>query len=147
MADEMMFVAKGDTPVVNKLSGIPMVAIASLIAPLEAIAQPQSQPAAPPEGYYWHGPWLMWRHGYGWPFAWWICPLIVLCILVVVAAIFFFARRARGAGGHHGGRPSCAWSNSSQSALQILNERFARGEIQKDEYMQRKLAILSGGPQ
>ena len=33
----------------------------------------------------------------------------------------------------------------SHSALQILNERFARGEIQKDEYAEKKAAILSGG--
>jgi uncharacterized membrane protein len=31
------------------------------------------------------------------------------------------------------------------SALQILNERLARGEIQKDEYTDKKAAILSGG--
>jgi uncharacterized membrane protein len=33
----------------------------------------------------------------------------------------------------------------SHSALQILNERYARGEIQKDEYTEKKAAILSGG--
>jgi len=39
------------------------------------------------------------------------------------------------------------WSGGDQShsALQILNERFARGEIQKDEYTEKKTAILSGG--
>jgi uncharacterized membrane protein len=36
------------------------------------------------------------------------------------------------------------WSDRSHSALQILNERFARGEIQKDEYGEKKVAILSG---
>jgi uncharacterized membrane protein len=34
---------------------------------------------------------------------------------------------------------------ATHSALQILNERFARGEIQKDEYEDKKAAILSGG--
>ena len=37
------------------------------------------------------------------------------------------------------------WGAPSHSALQILNERFARGEIQKDEYAEKKAAILSGG--
>jgi uncharacterized membrane protein len=31
----------------------------------------------------------------------------------------------------------------TQSALQILNERYAKGEIQKPEYEERKAAILS----
>jgi uncharacterized membrane protein len=29
--------------------------------------------------------------------------------------------------------------------LQILNERFARGEIQNEEYEQKKVAISSAG--
>jgi uncharacterized membrane protein len=33
---------------------------------------------------------------------------------------------------------------STHTAMQILNERFARGEIQKDEYEERKATILSG---
>jgi uncharacterized membrane protein len=38
----------------------------------------------------------------------------------------------------HGGPPT-------HSAMQILNERFARGEIQKQEYEERKSTILSTG--
>jgi uncharacterized membrane protein len=36
------------------------------------------------------------------------------------------------------------WNDASHSAMQILNERFARAEIQKDEYMEKKAIILSG---
>jgi len=43
------------------------------------------------------------------------------------------------------GPRSRMWGDPSHSALQILNERFARGEIQKDEYPEKKAAILSGG--
>jgi hypothetical protein len=49
------------------------------------------------------------------------------------------------------GRPGCVVKSDSRyldptySALQILNQRFARGEIQKDQYTEKKTAILSGG--
>jgi uncharacterized membrane protein len=40
--------------------------------------------------------------------------------------------------GHAGG-------DKPHSALQILNERFAKSEIQKQEYEEKKAAILSSG--
>jgi uncharacterized membrane protein len=89
----------------------------------------------------------MWGDGYGWPF-WWMFPMM-LFMLLVFGVIFFFACRSFFHGTHHWGPPSRMtdrpWSDPSHSALQILNERFARGEIQKDEYGEKKAAILSGG--
>jgi uncharacterized membrane protein len=41
--------------------------------------------------------------------------------------------------------PGRSWADPTSSALQILNERFAKGEIQKAEYEDKKAAILSGG--
>jgi Short C-terminal domain len=58
------------------------------------------------------------------------------------AGIFFFARRQSGDSSHHWGPP---WRGPSHAALQILNERFVRGEIQKVEYEEKKAAILSRG--
>jgi putative membrane protein len=86
----------------------------------------------------------MWGDGYGWHF-WWMFPLMMLCMIVIFAVIFFLARGFCGHGCHHWGLPSRMWGAPSHSALQILNERFARGEIQKDEYAEKKAAILSGG--
>ena len=72
-------------------------------------------------------------------------------MIVFFAVIFFLARTLCGHGlcghgGHHWGAPSRMWgSDPSHSALQILNERFARGEIHKEEYAEKKAAILSRG--
>ena len=133
----------------EKLSALPLVAFIVITEPLRAIAQqtaPQPpQDYLPPHGYFAHGPWDMWHYGYGWHF-WWMFPLMMLFMIVIFAVIFFLARGFYGHGDHHWGRPSQMWGGDpSHSALQILNERYARGEIQKDEYAEKKAAILSGG--
>jgi len=130
----------------KRLSALPILIFIVLIAPLQAFAQQSPQPAAPPQGYYWPGPpWHhMWGDGYGWPF-WWMFPMMILFIIIVCAVVFFVARGVCAHRSHHWGPQSRMWGDPSHSALQILNERFARGEIQKDEYAERKTAILSGG--
>jgi putative membrane protein len=146
-----MFFTKGDAVMLKRLSALPILIFIVLIAPLQAFAQQSPQPATPPQGYYGPGPWHhMWGDGYGWHF-WWMFPLMMLCMIVFIAVIFFLARGLCGRGlcghgCHHWGPPPQMWgSDPSHSALQILNERFARGEIQKDEYAEKKAAILSGG--
>jgi putative membrane protein len=95
---------------------------------------------------YWPGPWHMWSGGWGF---WWIFPLLMcLFMIAVFAGVFLLMHRA---GGHasHGWMPghmTGPWGDPTHSALQILNERFAKGEIQKQEYEDKKAAILSGGP-
>jgi putative membrane protein len=73
-------------------------------------------------GYGWDGGWLGWV---GMVF-WW-----VLVIFLVIAAIRWFSDRA-GSGAPHG-----------KSALDILRERYARGEIEKKEYEEKRKALES----
>ncbi len=130
------------TTVVTKLSALPLLAYITLIMPLQAAAQETQTPATPPPAQWcWGpGPWHMWPDGYGRHF-WWMGPLMMLFmfLLCVVVIRFLFAHRPWGDGLHH------RWSPPTYSALQILNERFARGEIQKNEFEDKKAAILSGG--
>ena len=129
----------------KRLSALLILIFIVLIAPLQTFAQQQPQPAAPPQGYYWPGPWHhMWGDGYGWSFLW-MFPFMILFMIIICAVVFFVARSVFGHSSHHWGPPSRMWGDPSHSALQILNERFARGEIQKDEYAEKKAAILSGG--
>jgi putative membrane protein len=79
---------------------------------------------------YWYG------HGMGWAwgggllmFGFW-----VLVAVAVVLAVRHFSRS--------GGRPPSA--GPPPSAEQLLAERYARGEIDDEEY-QRRLATLRGG--
>ena len=116
----------------QSLSTLLVACFIAATSPLQAIAQQSPQPQPPQWG---PGPWMMWSDG--WAF-WWICPLMMLFILLVCGTIFLVIRRSRGERPWRMGDPS-------HSALQILSERFARGEIQKEEYDHKKDAILSGG--
>ena len=131
----------------TKLSAMLAPALFALFQPLLAFAQTQ-QPTGPQQPL-WNcpGPWHMWGGGGGF---WWIFPMIMLFLIVL--AIFFLGRKSSGL--HHWGsswhimdRPWVArsWGDPTYSALQVLNERFARGEIQKSEYEEKKASILSTG--
>ena len=116
----------------QKLSRFLILCFIVLMQPPQAVAQQQSQV---PE-WFWFGPWQFW----------WICPLMMLIMLAVFATIFFAVRRSSADGSHHWGPPwRMMGSDPSHSALQILNERFARGEIQREEYEQRRAVIFSAG--
>jgi uncharacterized membrane protein len=132
----------------TKLWTLSAPALFALSQPLLAIAQPAQGPAGSQQGWDCPAHWHMWGGGFGF---WWVFPTIVLVLIVL--ALFFAGRRWVGAGPHHHWGP--AWhmadrtwgagpgGDPSYSALQVLNERFARGEIQKPEYEEKKAAILS----
>lgn len=69
-------------------------------------------------------PTLWWGHGFGFM---WLFPL-----LFFVLFIFFmrgmFGRNSSGCGSHGGS------TKHPESAREILDKRFAKGEITKDEY-------------
>jgi putative membrane protein len=75
--------------------------------------------------------------GFGW---WWIFPLLM------IALCFFMMRR-------RGGSMMCGFGslglgsqniNSSDSGMDILNKRYALGEINKEEYEEKKRALSRG---
>ncbi len=97
------------------------------------------------------GPWPGWHmHG---PSFWWMFPMMMLFMFAIIAAIYFALRRHRGEW-----RPPWRWMSehpdarhlfedyqdaTSESAVDILNKRYARGEIEKEEYEEKKAAIAS----
>jgi putative membrane protein len=74
----------------------------------------------------WPGPWHMWGWGFGWVF-----PLMFM-VLIIGACAFLMSRMVFG---HRHGHFS---SDASASALRILSERFAKGEISKEEFEEKK---------
>jgi len=83
------------------------------------------------------GPDGMMGYGYGWmPFMGMIFWLFVLVLLV--AAVMAFLRP-----GSVTDRPD--GSPRRSSGLEILEERYARGEINREEYLQKKQDILGRG--
>lgn len=127
--------------IVKKFLELVLLGLVALIDPLRAIAQETPQPSPPQiPPWYWHGPWA----GSGF---WWIFPLLMLFMFFVCGAMFIFFRSSWSERRHHRGSPWHMIERSSgpttYSALQILNERFARGEIEQDEYEDKKAAILA----
>lgn len=130
-----------------KLSASLTTTALTLFHPLLALAQQAQQPATPSQPpWYWHGPWPMWSDGWGF---WWIFPLLFMLFMIIMCvAMFFFWHRAGGVRHHWGPWGMMdrghSWGDPTYSALQILNERFAKGEIQKQEYEEKKAVILPG---
>ena len=77
-----------------------------------------------------------------WPFFvfWPFHGLFTLLIVVLILSAIF--RRRYYYYGHpygwHGSAPPPPPANSRKEALDILEGRYARGEIQRDEYLQKK---------
>ena len=115
---------------------------ALLLTPLTALAQQSPPGPAAPEGYYWRpGPWnMMWSDGYGWH-GWWMFPVMLVFLVLAVAAVVHIghAMTRRGTA-----RPG-DWDDPALPALRILNERFARGDIGREEFEEKKAVLLFGG--
>ena len=123
-----------------------------VIAALPAFAQQQAPPNGPASPYghmMWGGPWAGPAGGPGWgwhPFMF-IAPIFVLLAVIGVMVIFVWlvrwATRGHPFHGHgfhnfHGGCPWCGGPSRSHAALDVLEERFARGEIDKSEFEEKR---------
>jgi putative membrane protein len=80
---------------------------------------------------------MMWEYGMGWGWGWfgmmlfWLVPIL----LIAVVLKYFF-------GG--GNRPNPGARDASQSALDVLEERYARGEIDREEFLKKRDDLKRG---
>ncbi len=74
----------------------------------------------------------------GWGGGMWLGPIIFIAVTVLVIWLIVMAVRAFDGGG--GGRVESGppAGGSGNRALDILDERFARGEIDREEYEERR---------
>jgi putative membrane protein len=80
------------------------------------------------------GPGQMMSH-WGWGGAFmWLMPLVMMASFVLMIAVIVFL--VRWLGGGSGGR-----SASTRTARDVLDERYAHGEIDRKEYLQRQKDI------
>jgi len=96
--------------------------LSAMIHPAVALA-----PATPYADFpgHWHmmGPWGFW----------WLFPLLMMAVMIGCGVLFMLW------GPWRHGHPH---SDNASSAIRLLNERFAKGEISKEEF-EEKHTILS----
>ena len=82
------------------------------------------------------GPWRMHDWGWGWG-GMWLGPLFMLVLLGLVVAVFVGLVQWV-SGGRAAGR------GDTPTARDILDARYARGEIDREEYLKRRQDISGG---
>lgn len=100
-----------------------IVSLSVVWLPASALAQ---QTPGPYYGYH------MWGDGHGW----FLGPLMMIVFVVVAAAVVVLLMRWLGAGGGGAGH-----HRAGRTPLDILKERFARGEIDADEFEERRRVL------
>ena len=100
-----------------------LVGLSALLSS-QVIAQPQSGPQ--------YGPGMMWE---GWWFGMMIGPLMMIVFVAAVVVLVVIAIRWLSGGAH---RTDESRPPVGKTPLDILKERFARGEIDKEEFEERR---------
>ena len=91
----------------------------------------------------WNGPYGMAGGWDGWGWIWpfhFLIPLLFLALIITVAVLL--VRYAMGCGGHPMGPGMMGHGMERRwPGLDTLEERYARGEIKRDEYLEKKRDI------
>jgi putative membrane protein len=78
------------------------------------------------------------KWGWGWGEPFWIVAGVVTSVafwILIVVAIVALVRRRPGEGSYR----------HRSTALELLEDRYARGEIDRDEFLERRAVLTEGG--
>ncbi|SFL43332.1 SHOCT domain-containing protein [Geodermatophilus ruber] len=99
-----------------------------------------------------HDEWEMdWDSDWGWGWAFWLLLLVGAVLLLVVVTARFLSGPARGRQrtgtpmGSVGPPAPAAAAPAHGRAREILDERYARGEISTEEYRERRRGLMEPG--
>jgi putative membrane protein len=81
----------------------------------------------------------MWNGGYGWGWGWIITAVVIIALFALLITAIVLAVRFFTVADRHGDARS---PQQTRGAENMLAERFARGEIDEDDY-RRRMAALS----
>jgi putative membrane protein len=106
-----------------------MTRLLSWLMALPLLAAPSSAWAQQGSPYYGHHMW----DGGGWMF---FGPLTMILFIAAIVVVIVLLVRWLGGSGH--GQPAQPQRPPGKAPLDILKERFAKGEIDKDEFEERR---------
>lgn len=93
------------------------------VVPVDALAQQTPQYPGPHMGYGWHG--------------WFFGPIMMIVFIAVTVVVVVSLVRWLGGQGHS----LPPYGPLTKTPLDILKERFARGEIDKEEFEERRRTL------
>ncbi|QQD72390.1 SHOCT domain-containing protein [Acidithiobacillus ferrivorans] len=110
-----------------------------MMAPVLALAQTATATAPDTAVEFYPGPNMMGGWGFGMMGAFGLFwgLLCLLALVGIVGGIVFLIRGAFACKHRHGCKSSMA-DNENGVALKLLDERYARGEIERDEYLEKR---------
>lgn len=95
--------------------------------------------AAQQQGYYHGRGWGDHMMGWGFPFAGILMFVVVAAVIVVAVLLIRYLWNV----GHSQGTGPAGNGQSRREALHILDTRYAKGEIDREEYLRRKEDLQS----